>query len=188
MVILSLLPYSACECRRNLQLLIFYIKVMPVQFVFCCYPGKTITQFSSPLQASCASYICFFSGEFSFSPVESGMWDVPAISWDAKHFHSHCVVVAVKTQSWWERKRSFSVQLFSLTLSFRLTHVFRMIHSLSWSTRGQPAVPSTWKVARLLLILQVLWLFPDSLITWLHWDKNTNMAKGKSHINVPICS
>lgn len=132
-----------------------------------------------------------FSGEFSFSPVESGMWDVPASSWDAKHFHSHRVVVAVKTQSWWKRKRSFSVPWCSFSPQhFPLGSLMYLgwFLALSCSTRGQPAVPSTCEVARLLLILQVLWLFPDSLITWLHWDKNTNMAKGKSHINVPICS
>lgn len=86
----------------------YSIKVMPVQFVFCCYPGKTVTQFSFPYKSP-VPLTSVFSGEFSFSPVESGMWDVPAISWDAKHFHSHRVVVAVKTQSWWKRKRSFSV-------------------------------------------------------------------------------
>lgn len=64
-----------------------------------------------------------------------------------------------------EKLFSASVQLFSSTLSLRLTDVFRMIPALSWRTRDQPAVPSMCKVARLLSLLPVLWLFPDSLIT-----------------------
>lgn len=76
-IILSLLPYSASECRWSLHLLIFYIKVMPLQFVFCCYPGKTVTQFSFPLQASCASYICFFWWILIFP---SGVWHVGCAS------------------------------------------------------------------------------------------------------------
>lgn len=163
---------------------------MSVQFVFCCYPGKTVIHFSSFLQVSYASYICFFWWVLIFP---SGVWHVGCASQfmgcQTFSFSSCCRCCQnTKLVKKEEKLFSASVQLFSSTLSLRLTDVFRMIPALSWLTRDQPAVPSTCKVARLLSLLQVLWLFPDSLITWLYWDKNTNMAKGKSHINIPICS
>lgn len=121
----------------------YSLKVMYIQFVFCCYPSRTVAQFSFSIQVS-IHFTSAFSWRVLIFPRRvwhvgcasqfTGCW---TFSFPSCHRHCQNTKLVIKREF-----SSGSVQLSSLTLFFWLINVLGMVSGPPCCSRNQLAVSS----------------------------------------------